>query len=225
VATEYPFRGKIATVRIDQVVMPGGQVAAREVVEHDLAVAVVAVDLPGPGTDGEPQVVLIEQYRHPFRRRFWELPAGLMDVDGEPSLTTAQRELAEETGLAAESWSLLVDVVTSPGFITESVRIFLATGLRPVQQDDAVDEEAELEVVRLPLSEAVRATLDGRIANVMAVTGILAAAHALTTGLPLRDPQEPTGEEPWTLHRGPGVPDAPPLPAAVPVDPAEPVAP
>jgi len=90
VGSRLAFKGKIAKVRVDDVVMPGGGTAAREVVEHDRAVAVVAIDDAG-------DVVLIEQYRHPMRRRLWELPAGLMDVDGEPAQSAAARELGEET--------------------------------------------------------------------------------------------------------------------------------
>ena len=78
-------------------------------------------------------MLLIEQYRHPLGRRLWELPAGLMDVDGEPAQTAAARELFEETGFAAEYWSVLVDVATSPGFTEETVRIFLATDLTQIR--------------------------------------------------------------------------------------------
>ena len=116
------FDGKVASVRVDRVRMPQGTVAAREVVEHDRAVAVVAID-------EDNRVVLVEQYRHPFRRRLWELPAGLMDVADEPPLVTAQRELVEETGIAAASWAVLVDIASSPGFTDEAVRIFLARKL------------------------------------------------------------------------------------------------
>ena len=140
------FAGKIATVRIDEVVMPGGGTALREVVEHDRAVAVVAVDDDG-------NVVLIEQYRHPLRRRLWELPAGLMDVHGESPQPAAARELGEETGLAARTWSVLVDVAASPGFTDEVVRVFLATGLIDIgRQGEIGDEEADLKIVRVPLS-------------------------------------------------------------------------
>lgn len=214
VGSERPFEGKVAAVRIDEVVMPDGSVARREVVEHDRAVAVVAVDL---GSDGGPDtVVLIEQYRHPLRRRLWELPAGLMDIDDEPAHVTAARELAEETGVAAASWSVLVDVVTSPGFCTESVRIYLATGLTDVEQSPATDEEADLRVVRVPIEEAVTAVFDGRIVNGMAVAGLLAAAEVLRTGRPTRPLAEDDPDGPPTVHVRSGIPDAPALDAHVP---------
>lgn len=169
------YVGKILALRADEVAMPGGGQARREVVEHYGAVAVVAVD------DAD-QVVLVHQYRYPFGRRLWELPAGLLDVEAEPPVRTAQRELAEEAGVAADHWELLVDVDTSPGFSDESVRVFLATGLSDVALPDAVgDEEADLVVRRFPLAEAVAMVLAGEIVNGPAVGGLL-AAQAVRTG-------------------------------------------
>ena len=178
------FDGAVTAVRIDDVVMPDGKTAKREVVEHDNAVAIVALDWAGgagadadPDPNSEPTVILIEQYRHPLGRRLWELPAGLMDVDGEGAQQTAARELVEETGYAAANWSVLVDVAPSPGFSEEIVRIFLATDLTRVGRPHPGDhEEAELRVVLVPLSTAVQAVLDGRIVNGMAVSGLLAAS-------------------------------------------------
>lgn len=164
------FRGKIFTVHVDDVQMPGGAVARRDVVEHLPAVAVVPLDDDG-------NVVLIEQFRHPLRRRMWEIPAGLMDVAGEPPLACAQRELMEEVGLAAENWSVLVDLASSAGYSTEGVRVFLATGLKPVPAPPTIDEEADLRVVRVPLTVAVEAALRGDIVSASAVAGLLAAAH------------------------------------------------
>lgn len=169
-ASRVAYRGAVVELRVDDVVMPGGRTAAREVVEHRNAVAVVAL-----ADDGA--VVLIEQYRHPLGRRLWELPAGLMDVDGEAPAEAGARELAEETGLAARSWSVLVDLATSPGFSTEMVRVFLATGLTEIGRViPAGDEESDLRVVRVPLASALAAVRDGTIVNASAVAGILAVA-------------------------------------------------
>lgn len=163
------YVGKILALRADEVAMPGGGRARREVVEHPGAVAVVALD------DDE-QVVLIHQYRYPLGRRLWELPAGLLDVAGEDPLRTAQRELAEEVGLAAEQWSVLVDVASSPGFTDQSERVFLARGLSEVDRPQAVgDEEADLVIRRVPLADAVRGAFAGEIVNAPAVSGLLAA--------------------------------------------------
>lgn len=190
------FRGRVMTVRVDDVVMPGGGSAKREIVVHDRAVAVVALDLPEL-TDvldaGDPDVVLIEQYRHPLRRKLWELPAGLMDVPGEEALAAARRELAEETGLAARSWHVLVDSAPSPGYCDEVIRIFLATGLSEVGRSEMVNEEADLRIVRIPLSVALAAVADGRIVNGSAVAGLLAADRALVRPEALRDPSSPWG--------------------------------
>ncbi len=185
VGTRRVFDGRVASVRIDRVVMPGGTLADREVVEHDRAVAVVALD-------DDDRVVLIEQYRHPLRRRLWELPAGLMDIAAEPAVQTAARELAEETGFAASSWQLLADIAASPGFTDEAVRIFLARGLTEVGRPaGADDEEADLRVVLVPLADAVAAVFDGRIVNAAAVAGLLAASAVAADGVSLRPADDP----------------------------------
>lgn len=173
------YSGAIVALRLDQVQMPGGRVAEREIVEHHGAVAVVALDDDGA-------VVLIDQYRHPVGRRLLELPAGLLDVAGEDPLEAARRELAEETGLAARDWSVLVDVVLSPGFTDEALRIYLATGLSDTDRPEPEMEEADLAIVRMPLPEAVTATLDGRIENATAVAGLLAVSAARANGTRLR---------------------------------------
>src|SRR5947208_3763437 len=114
--------------------MPGGNTAIREVLEHYGAVAVVAMDHAGA-------IPMVYQYRHPFGRRLWELPAGLLDVDGEAPHLTAARELREEAGLRAQTWQVLVDLNSTPGFSDESVRVYLATGLTEVDKPEAHDEE------------------------------------------------------------------------------------
>lgn len=168
-ASEDVYVGRILALRADEVGMPGGGHARREVVEHYGAVAITAID-------EQDRVVLVHQYRYPLGRRLWELPAGLLDVSDEQPVRTAQRELAEEAGLAAENWSVLVDIATSPGFTDEVVRVFLATGLSQVALPDAAgDEEADLVIERFPLEEAVRMALAGEVVNGPAVAGLLAA--------------------------------------------------
>ena len=168
VDSETIYVGKIFALRADEVRMPGGDTARREVVEHYGAVAVLALDDNG-------NIVMIYQYRHPVGRRLWELPAGLLDTGGEPAHVTAARELEEEAGLSAQNWCVLVDLVTTPGFSDEGVRVYLATGLTDVGRPDAHDEEADLVVRWFPLDEAVRMALSGEIVNTIAVSGILAA--------------------------------------------------
>jgi ADP-ribose pyrophosphatase len=165
------FHGPVFSVISDDVRMPDGTVARRDYTEHRDAVAVVAL------TDDR-KVVLIHQYRHPLRTAIWELPAGLLDVDGEPALLAAQRELAEETDLVAESWSELVAVHTSPGFTDEFITIYLATGLSAAPEaHQRVGEEAGIEVARIDLGEAVAMVFRGEITNAAAVVGLLSAAR------------------------------------------------
>jgi 8-oxo-dGTP pyrophosphatase MutT (NUDIX family) len=166
------YVGKILALRVDEVAMPGGGTAVREVVEHLGAVAVAAVD-------SDSQVVLIHQYRHPLGRRLWELPAGLLDSVGEDPVEGARRELVEEVGLAAEEWATLVDVAASPGFTDEVVRVFLAQGLSTVDRDAQGEEEADLEIRRFPLADAVRMVFSGEIVNASTVAGLLAAREVL----------------------------------------------
>jgi len=172
------YVGRVMALRVDEVVMPGGGTAVREIVEHPGAVAVVPLD-------EDDRVVLIHQYRHPVGRRLWELPAGLLDVQGEDPLAAAQRELAEEVGLTATEWSVLVDVDTSPGFSDESIRVFLARGLSEVDPEQRMvavgDEEADLVVRRVPLEDAVQWVLSGEVANASTAAGLL-AAHAVRSG-------------------------------------------
>jgi ADP-ribose pyrophosphatase len=163
------YVGKIIALRADEVAMPGGRRARREVVEHQGAVAVVALD-------EQDEVVLVHQYRYPLGRRLWELPAGLLDVAGEDPLHTAQRELVEEVGLVAERWAVLVDIASSPGFTDQSERVYLAQGLSTVDRPEPVgDEEADLVVHRVSLDEAVRMVFAGEIVNAPTVSGLLAA--------------------------------------------------
>ena len=168
VDSETIYVGKIFALRADEVRMPGGDTARREVVEHYGAVAVLALDDDG-------NIVMVYQYRHPVGRRLWELPAGLLDMGGEPAHITAARELEEEAGFSAQNWCVLVDLVTTPGFSDEGVRVYLATGLTDVGRPEAHDEEADLVVRWFPLDEAVRMALSGEIVNTIAVSGILAA--------------------------------------------------
>jgi ADP-ribose pyrophosphatase len=173
-SSEILYSGKIFALRRDHVRMPGGKDVAREVVEHFGAVAIVAIDDLG-------RLPMVYQYRHPFGRRLWELPAGLLDIDGEAPHLSAARELREEVGLQAETWQVLVDLDSTPGFSDESVRVFLATGLTDVGRPEAHDEEADMTVQWYPIFEAVQRIFRGEIVNSLAVAGIL-AAYAVSEG-------------------------------------------
>ncbi|GAA3462254.1 NUDIX domain-containing protein [Saccharothrix longispora] len=186
--------GRVVALRVDEVAMPGGGTAKREVVEHLGAVAVVALDDDGG-------VTLVHQYRHPLGRRLWELPAGLLDAGGESPREAAARELAEEVGLAATEWVTLVDVAVSPGFTDEVVRVFLARGLSVVDRDVQGEEEADLEARTFPLDEAVAMALAGEIVNGPAVAGLLAARAVVAGGAAGRPADAPFHDRPTRFAR------------------------
>lgn len=184
-SSETLYTGKIFALRRDRVRMPGGKDVVREVVEHFGAVAIVAMD-------DDNKIPLVYQYRHALGRRLWELPAGLLDVDGEPAHLTAARELKEEAGLQAATWQVLVDLDSTPGFSDESVRVYLATGLTEIDRPEAHDEEADMTVRWYPLADAAHQVLSGEIVNAIAVAGIL-AAQAVATGFSQARPVD----SPW----------------------------
>lgn len=185
-SSEILHTGKIFALRTDHVRMPGGKIVTREVVEHFGAVGIVAMDDDG-------RIPMVYQYRHAIGRRLWELPAGLLDVNGEAPHLTAARELREEAGLAAQTWRVLVDLDSTPGFSDESVRIYLATGLTNVGRPEAHDEEADMRVQWYPIAEAVQRVFSGAIVNSLAVAGIL-AAYAVSRGIAEPRPVD----APWT---------------------------
>jgi 8-oxo-dGDP phosphatase len=179
VSSETVYEGSILALRVDQVRMPGGGTAKREVVEHYGAVAIAAVD-------ADRRVAMVYQYRHPLGRRLWELPAGLLDAADEDPLATAKRELQEEAGLAANDWRVLLDTASSPGFSDESVRTYLAMGLSQVDRPNPEDEEADLSLHWFPLEDAAGMVLAGEIVNASAAAGVLAAYAAVIDGKPTR---------------------------------------
>lgn len=187
------YAGKVFSLVSDEVRMPGGGTATREVVRHPGAVGVVALD-------DDDRVLLIRQYRHPVAAYLVELPAGLLDVDGEPAARAAARELAEEAAVRARDWHVLLDLRTSPGMSDEAVRVFLARGLSPVPDAERYvghEEETDLGVHRVPLDDAVAAALAGDVQNSLAVAGLLAAARARDLGwVPLRPADAPWPDRP-----------------------------
>lgn len=175
VSAQVQFTGKVIQVRSEQVRMPDGTVAVRDVVAHPGAVAVVALD-------EQEQIVLVHQYRQPVRAFLDELPAGLLDKPGEAPLIAAKRELYEEARLSAGRWDVLVDVLSTPGMTNEAVRIYLARELGDAAGDygdfRAEHEEVDMTLFRLPLDQAADRVLAGEIRNSLACTGILAAELA-----------------------------------------------
>lgn len=171
--SEVAFEGVVWDVRDDRVRYGDGEIR-RQYIAHTGAVAILALD-------DQQRVLLIQQYRHPIRHRDWELPAGLLDVDGEEPLAAARRELAEEADLVADHWEPLISSWTTPGGNDELIQVFLATGIATAPSAHArEDEEADIRVEWVPLDAAVRAVLEGRMRNGILSIGVLAAAQRLS---------------------------------------------
>ncbi|WP_371615198.1 NUDIX domain-containing protein [Streptomyces sp. NBC_00454] len=196
VSAERPFQGAKTAVASDQVRMPDGSLARRDYQVHPGSVCVLALDDTG-------RVLVLSQYRHPVRRRLWELPAGLLDVVGENPLHGAQRELYEEAHVKAEEWRVLADFYASPGGSDEAIRIFLARGVSDAEgerYEESGSEEADMEVAWVPLPELVHGVLAGELGNPGMVTGVLALSAALASegGLDsLRPAQAPWPARPY----------------------------
>ena len=175
---ETVFQGAIWDIQRDTFRMTDAdQPLTREYITHPGAVAIVAVD-------DQQRVAMINQYRHPVGQDCWEIPAGLLDIEGENYLATAQRELAEEADLQAADWSVLVDHYPSAGSSAEAIRIFLAQGIEELpaeQRHKREAEEAHLILRWVPFDQALNAVLTGDVRNVNAISGIL-AAHLVLTG-------------------------------------------
>jgi ADP-ribose pyrophosphatase len=180
------------TIRVEQVRMPGGQVAERDVIDRRSAVVIVALD-------EDDRVLLISQYRHPVGGFVVELPAGLLDKPGETALEAARRELFEEAGLRAATWHTLLDLRLTPAAMNHRVRVYLARDLTVVPAAERYElgqggeyEEADLRGEWVALPDAVGLALAGELQNDAAVAGVLAAVAAKAEG--------------WRLLRGPDLP-------------------
>jgi 8-oxo-dGTP pyrophosphatase MutT (NUDIX family) len=171
-----PYRGAKVAVRVDTLSMPDESTAEREVVVVDDAVAVVALD-------DRRRVCLLGQYRRPFGERVLELPAGKLDVVGEPALQAAKRELEEEAELRSEAWTELTCFLNSAGWTTERTHVFLAervfAGMDPTGGFVATGEEADLEISMVPLDDCLRMIEAREIVDAKTIVGVLMAARGL----------------------------------------------
>ena len=162
--------GRLLGVFADTVRLEDGRVTQREVVEHPGAVCIVAVDASG-------RVALVRQWRHPVGRALWELPAGTRDHPGEEPRATAARELLEEMGAAATDWHPLATWPLAPGYSSEVMHFFLATGIS--DQPGTTDEDEQLERAWCTAEEARRLIRDGDV-DVKTVAGLAAAGFAVS---------------------------------------------
>jgi len=162
ISSETVFEGPLFRVVHDKLLEPGGRPSERDIIRHHGSVVILAMDTTKSKRD--PWIVMERQYRHAARQFLWELPAGKLDP-GEDALAGAQRELAEETGYSARKWSPLIDYYPSPGFLGESMKVFLAEGLVAGDAHPEDDEQIEFRLVKL--SDIVkmiekRAIIDGK---------------------------------------------------------------
>jgi ADP-ribose pyrophosphatase len=190
--SETVFEGMVWDVVRDTVDLGEGGTVRREYIQHPGAVGVVALDDRG-------RVLLIQQYRHPVGTFEWELPAGLLDVAGEPPWQAAARELHEEADLEAGRWDVLMDYYASPGGVSEALRIFVARDLSDVPHGDRFTRESEelgMPTRWVDLDEAHDAVLRGQLHNPAAVIGILAAHAARARDWSTLRPHD----APWPEH-------------------------
>src|SRR5882762_553395 len=166
ISSRIAYKGPVFSVTTDEVEEPGGIRTRRDIVRHSGSIVVLAID--GPASD--PQVLLERQYRHAAGQMMWELPAGRID-DGERELAAAKRELLEETGYTAGRWKKILYFYVSPGFLDETMSIYLAEGLRPGIAQPEEDEKITTRFV--PLSVALRMVNRGLIRDAKTIAGVL----------------------------------------------------
>lgn len=188
--------GFVSSFVDEEVETPSGETMRRQYVTHPGAVGVVA------WREDTDDIAVVRQYRHPVRMELVEIPAGLLDLDGEEYVVAAQRELAEEAELAADRWDVLVDTCTTPGACEESLRIFLARGLHPTGRPEGFvleGEEAHMSWEFVPRADLVDAVLAGSCQSPTLVAGILALETARLSGR--LDDLRPA-DAPWPIRRG-----------------------
>ena len=176
ISSKVVYRGPVFWITTDHVQEPGGVKARRDLIHHSGSVVVLAVDTTG----AQPRVLLERQYRHAAGDYLWELPAGRIDP-GENEKKAAKRELLEETGYTAENWRRVLKFYASPGFMAETMAVYMATGLRKGQAQPEEDEVIHARLV--PLKNALRMVLNGTIRDGKTISSVLLLEHMLRTQL------------------------------------------
>jgi len=168
ISSKIVYQGPLFRVLHDKLLEPGGKPSERDVIRHNGSVVILAVDKSKDKKD--PWIVMERQYRHAAQQYLWELPAGKLDA-GEDPLAGAQRELQEETGYRAKKWKPLVEYYGSPGFLGESMKVFLAQGL--VAGDAHPEEDEDIEFRLVKLSEIVKMIEKGAIKDGKTLCSVL----------------------------------------------------
>jgi ADP-ribose diphosphatase len=172
VSSRTVYRGPVFWVTTDHLVEPGGIKVRRDLVHHSGSIVVLAVD----ETAKIPRILLERQYRHAASDYLWELPAGRIDP-GENELQAAKRELIEETGFRANRWQRILKFYASPGFVAETMAVYLATGLRAGEAEPEDDEVIYKRM--LPLPTVVKMILKGTIRDAKTISSVLWLDHVL----------------------------------------------
>lgn len=194
VSSQTSFHGRVWDVCTDVVDLDGAGEVTRDYIRHTGAVAVLALR----GEPGSEQVAMMQQYRHPVGTYCWEIPAGLLDKPGEDPRDAAARELREEVELDARRWDVLIDLFTSPGAMSENIRVFLARDVFVAAETgfDREGEEAAMTLSWVDLDDAVSAVLAGRMHNGPGAAAVLAGHVARQQDwAPLRP-----ADAPWPFH-------------------------
>ena len=172
VSSSVVYQGPLFRILHDKLIEPGGRKSERDVIRHNGSVVILAIDTSKSKKD--PWIVIERQYRHAANQFLWELPAGKLEA-GEDPVQGAQRELAEETGYTAKKWKPLVEYYASPGFLGESMKVFLAEGLVAGNANPEDDEEIEFRLVRL--SDVLKMIEKGAILDGKTLTSVLLYAR------------------------------------------------
>jgi ADP-ribose pyrophosphatase len=171
-SSEVVFKGSLFRVLHDKIVEPSGKHNERDIIRHNGSVVILAID--SSKSKKNPWIVIERQYRHAANQYLWELPAGKLEA-GEDPLAGAQRELAEETGYSAKKWKPLVEYYASPGFLGESMKVFVAEGLIAGDAHPEADEEIDFRLVKF--SDVLKMIEKGAIKDGKTLTSVLLYAH------------------------------------------------
>lgn len=171
ISTKNIFNGRVIKVQVDEVILPNGKKATRELVKHPGAVAIIPITSEG-------KIVMVEQFRKPLERSIIEIPAGKLEP-GEKPEATAIRELEEETGYGAKDLDIIQSFATSPGFADEIIHLFVARNLFKIPNPASLDEDEFVELIEVSIEEAEQLVADQRIYDAKTILAIMWAKNNL----------------------------------------------